>query len=220
MERNRYVYSMSRFVVVVASAAREGGTWAGAVENMEAGWSPLVVRADEGAPAGNKALLAHGAIPLRSGDLEDHADLRALYRRAAEEQRGRGGDVEALELPLGTHSTDAPATAALPEGPPTSGPKEPSDLPPAARTAESVLESVHRAASERIAESSGGAAAVDVFALVLPHIEEVTASPRSLDELKDRFPGVLESQLKAWLSRAVEEGSVRRSGRPPRYTRR
>jgi hypothetical protein len=35
MERNKFIYSMSKQLVVVASASGTGGTWAGAMENLE-----------------------------------------------------------------------------------------------------------------------------------------------------------------------------------------
>lgn len=218
MERNRYVYTMSRFVCVVASASGEGGTWAGALENLEAGWSPLVVRADDGAPAGNVALIKRGAIPLYSSELNDDADLRALYRRAVDHQQARGaGGAEVLQLSLealsvGPTANDVPDrdADALRERK-TNDPDSTLDLsvgaPPAADSEE-----------EPCASSAGDNAAIDVFNLVMPYIERATASPRSLDELKVCLPGILESQLKIWLARAVEEGRIQRAGRPSRYT--
>lgn len=220
MERNRYVYTMSRFVVVVASATGEGGTWAGAVENLEAGWSPLVVRAEEGAPAGNAALIKRGATPLHAEDMDNRTDLRALYRRAAEEQRARGGSAaEALELPFELGGANVLASAASTGEAPMSGPSEASDSPPLAAPHQGASDSLHPADRERESASPEDGAAVDVFALVLPYIEKATASPRTFDDLKQLFPGVLESQLKAWLTRAVEEGRIQRGTRPLRYTR-
>jgi DNA processing protein len=68
MERNRYVYALSSAAVVVASADGHGGTWAGAVENLEHRWVPLWVRDADDAPTGNAALIGRGALPLRSPD--------------------------------------------------------------------------------------------------------------------------------------------------------
>lgn len=42
MERNKYIYALSAQLVVVASAAGSGGTWAGAEENMGASYCPSV----------------------------------------------------------------------------------------------------------------------------------------------------------------------------------
>jgi DNA processing protein len=62
MRRNRIVYAMSSAAVVAATAAGSGGTWNGAIENLQHGWVPLYVR--DGADDGGDALARAGAIPL------------------------------------------------------------------------------------------------------------------------------------------------------------
>lgn len=57
MERNKYVYSLSSFVVVVSSDYMKGGTWAGAIENHKRAWTPMFVRREENIPQGNAKLL-------------------------------------------------------------------------------------------------------------------------------------------------------------------
>lgn len=64
MQRNKLVYGLARYAVVVASDKESGGTWAGAIENLKAGWAPLFVRTGPTVPAGNQALLKQGAIPF------------------------------------------------------------------------------------------------------------------------------------------------------------
>lgn len=70
MRRNRLIYALSEAAVVVASSAEKGGTRAGALENLKAGWVPLHVR-DDGT-SGNRLLISEGAIPLpqRLDDLQ------------------------------------------------------------------------------------------------------------------------------------------------------
>jgi DNA processing protein len=67
MGRNRLIYCLADAAVVVSTAEGEGGTWAGATEALKAGWVPVHVRAGAGAPAGNAALVARGALPLAEG---------------------------------------------------------------------------------------------------------------------------------------------------------
>lgn len=43
LERNKYIYSLSNLVIVAASDYRKGGTWSGAIENLENKWVPLYV---------------------------------------------------------------------------------------------------------------------------------------------------------------------------------
>jgi predicted Rossmann fold nucleotide-binding protein DprA/Smf involved in DNA uptake len=71
MGRNRIIYGASDFSVIVASDYEKGGTWAGAVEALMAGWCQLFVRADEGISRGNQELLGKGARPILSKDLLD-----------------------------------------------------------------------------------------------------------------------------------------------------
>jgi hypothetical protein len=46
---------------VAASDEGRGGTWAGAVENLKAGWVPVLVRDGAQVPRGNRALIERGA---------------------------------------------------------------------------------------------------------------------------------------------------------------
>jgi len=64
MERNKYIYCLSSYAVVVNSTANKGGTWAGAIENIKNGFVPLFVRSDSGEDSGNQLLAKKGAIPL------------------------------------------------------------------------------------------------------------------------------------------------------------
>ncbi len=57
MERNRYVYAMSDFVIIISSDYNKGGTWAGAKENLKRKWVPMFVREDNNIPQGNINLL-------------------------------------------------------------------------------------------------------------------------------------------------------------------
>lgn len=69
MDRNKYVYALSQCAVVVTSANRTGGTWAGAFENIQNRWVPLLVRNDSDVPEGNKELLKLGAFSLTEQEL-------------------------------------------------------------------------------------------------------------------------------------------------------
>ena len=64
MGRNKLIYALADVAVIVASAVRTGGTWAGAQEALHAGWVPVFVRSTDDAPDGNRQLLRMGASPL------------------------------------------------------------------------------------------------------------------------------------------------------------
>jgi DNA processing protein len=62
MARNKLIYALSDFGLVIASDAEKGGTWAGAEEALAAGWVPVFVVAGPDVPEGNRLLLKRGAI--------------------------------------------------------------------------------------------------------------------------------------------------------------
>lgn len=64
MGRNRLIYCLADFAIVVASDAETGGTWAGATETLKNKWVPVFVLAHQGMPEGNKLLLQKGALPF------------------------------------------------------------------------------------------------------------------------------------------------------------
>lgn len=64
MGRNKIIYGLSDVAVVVSSAAGSGGTWTGAIEAIEGGWVPVLVRDGPGVPAGNRALISKGGVPF------------------------------------------------------------------------------------------------------------------------------------------------------------
>jgi predicted Rossmann fold nucleotide-binding protein DprA/Smf involved in DNA uptake len=63
MERNKYLYALSKAAVVVDSDVK-GGTWSGAVENAEHRWVPAYVRLGAEMRPGNYRLAELGLSPL------------------------------------------------------------------------------------------------------------------------------------------------------------
>jgi len=64
MGRNRLIYTLADYAIVVASDAETGGTWAGATETLKNGWIPVFVLEHDQMPDGNKLLLQKGALPF------------------------------------------------------------------------------------------------------------------------------------------------------------
>lgn len=88
MGRNKYIYALSRFAVVVSATEGKGGTWTGAVENMKNSWVPLFVRDSEDAPHGNHALINKGAYGLPPGSFnEEHSLIKIFNDRVREIKR-------------------------------------------------------------------------------------------------------------------------------------
>jgi predicted Rossmann fold nucleotide-binding protein DprA/Smf involved in DNA uptake len=64
MGRNKLIYTLADYALVVSSDAESGGTWAGAKEALDKRWVPVFVCDGEGFPEGNRLLLKRGASPF------------------------------------------------------------------------------------------------------------------------------------------------------------
>jgi DNA processing protein len=74
MGRNKVIYGLADFAVVVSSDFQTGGTWAGALEALKAGWCPVFAREGANVPKGNRELLKLGAAPLPEAELNQISD--------------------------------------------------------------------------------------------------------------------------------------------------
>ena len=89
MGRNKCIYALADWSLVVSAAVAEGGTWAGAVENLRHNWSPLFVRDGADVAAGNQRLLEMGALSLTSDSCESGSALRETLESAKSRKRSR-----------------------------------------------------------------------------------------------------------------------------------
>src|SRR5213075_24721 len=86
MSRNKAIYALANYGVVVSSGYNEGGTWSGALEQLEKfKFVPVFVRSAEDAPEGNKRLLKKGALPLANPPWQN--GIRETFELLVEESR-------------------------------------------------------------------------------------------------------------------------------------
>jgi predicted Rossmann fold nucleotide-binding protein DprA/Smf involved in DNA uptake len=83
MGRNKVIYGLADFAVVVSSDFQTGGTWAGAVEALKAGWCPVFARDGADVPKGNQELIKQGAAALPEGEFPSISDLPDWMRTHA-----------------------------------------------------------------------------------------------------------------------------------------
>ena len=76
MTRNKYIYCLADIAVVITSKLTQGGTWAGAQENINQKWVPLWVHPTQAEGTGNEALVSQGAKYLP----QEMEQLRELIR--------------------------------------------------------------------------------------------------------------------------------------------
>ena len=97
MARNKIVYCLADVALIVSSSSRTGGTWAGATEAVRAKWIPVYVRGGEGAPPGNRDLIAEGCLPAPF----DPGTARDDFMRWLSEQiASRNGERSSLQHPI------------------------------------------------------------------------------------------------------------------------
>jgi predicted Rossmann fold nucleotide-binding protein DprA/Smf involved in DNA uptake len=83
MQRNKAIYALADAALVVSSDFQKGGTWAGAIEQLEKlHLVPVFVRDGGHAGKGNAALLRQGAVPWPNP--RDGAELSDALAKAAE----------------------------------------------------------------------------------------------------------------------------------------
>jgi predicted Rossmann fold nucleotide-binding protein DprA/Smf involved in DNA uptake len=75
MGRNRLIYCLADYALVVASDAETGGTWAGASEALKHGWLPVFVLDHPQMPEGNRLLLQKGGLPFPHPFPEHYSQL-------------------------------------------------------------------------------------------------------------------------------------------------
>lgn len=189
MQRNKFIYGLAHYALVVASAQENGGTWAGAIENLKSGWVPLFVRIGTNVPAGNVDLLTRGALEFPHTLLANVQDLQQWF-----EEHAIGAD---RGSPM-AHDVQEEQKTAI------------------ARGAGHIAAPLSSQAPSEIAEPNATMGTCDLFAILWPYIASELSEPRTEREIASHF--ALEvKQVKAWLTRALGEGLLQKLTRPVRY---
>jgi predicted Rossmann fold nucleotide-binding protein DprA/Smf involved in DNA uptake len=195
MGRNRYIYALSQWTLVVSSAT-EGGTWSGARESLAKGWGQLVVRDATGTPEGNAKLIALGGLPL--------------VAEAALQAPSLGDLLRSLRPPGSTRGDGAPDLF--------SNAEEEAPEAETMRVAEADV-AADGDVTAQAQEVPAGEHTGDLFEVVWPHLAPSFADERTDKQLAEvaEALGVQVGQMKAWTKRAVQEGYLERKTRPVRY---
>jgi len=122
MGRNKQIYALSDYALVVSASLEQGGTWSGAVENLSQQWVPLFVRATQPMLPGNQRLIERGGLafihstatetPLRHWLEEQRAGVDTVQRSTKPDTNGAAngqlpnGDKEAQSLDATSEQCD------------------------------------------------------------------------------------------------------------------
>lgn len=206
MARNKLIYALADAALVVSSVKGEGGTWAGATEQLQKlQFCPLHVLIDPRGGAGLAALAEIGARPW-SNPASPEA-LQALLRET--------------ELPQATTPATAPAEmeqGSLLESALIEPPQANSHPDLAAAAAPDAVgspsEQPHPISKTEEVRPPAVALADFVDDLLLSCLEQ----PCSIDELAEVLD-VSKAEVKRWCLRLVDKGRLRKLTRPVRYVR-
>jgi len=187
MQRNKLIYALADAALVVSSDYQKGGTWAGAVEQLEKlRLVPVYVHLNGKTNEGMEALRRKGALPWPNPETPE-----ALAKMLAVQASSKKDTLEQDELSFSVRDESKHAY----ENPPRS-------LPSHDALATTSLESPLTPADA-------------LFAKVRELLEKMT-TPKTEAEVATDLK-VAKGQAKQWLQRLVEEGVLEKLSKPVRY---
>ena len=197
MRRNKLIYAMSDYGLVVSAEHKKGGTWAGAEEELKREESlPVFVRTGNNAPQGNRKLLNLGAIPWPVS-IDRNSFRQSLHDLAVESQEKR------LEKEPDLFDFQAS--------------QEP-DSAEKLLSADELMDEIQVISEPEVhkPEIHKQELPNSIYQAVLPVILQKLDNPLTSSELAESLE-VNKTQLNAWLKKVVEDGYAKKLSRPVRY---
>ncbi|MFO8090310.1 MAG: DNA-processing protein DprA [Desulfatiglandaceae bacterium] len=192
MGRNKLIYAMADYGLVVSAEYKKGGTWAGAEEELKREISrPVFVRVGKNTPLGNNKLLNLGAIPWPES-IDRIGFRQQLFDLAAKTLEKRNKKNPTL--------FDFRATREA----------------PSIKEQQAVNEPIQEDAYAVECESKIQECPASIYQAVLPVILNKLDSPTTVEALAQTLD-VNKTQINAWLKKAVNENKVVKLSRPVRY---
>ncbi len=189
MDRNKYIYALSKYAVVVSSDNNKGGTWTGAVENLKNKWVPLFVRKDDWIPEGNIGLIDSGALPLSTSQLNENSfNIKKFFELEKEKIIEKSYVPEQYSI-----------FSYVREQPEEMNHKAVDTCTPT--TKDEIDKDLEK---------------IDLFPIIWPFMKKVLKEARSKEQLSELL-NINKAQLSIWLDRAISENKVKKITRPVRY---
>lgn len=188
MQRNKLIYALADVALVVSADFQKGGTWQGAIEQLDRlHFVPVFVRNGNNGGKGNQALIQRGGLlwPEPHNGIELTRAIQAAQAAVVDEPKQEMLSFvlrERVSSPYGAKATEAALT------PPVSALFPAETASPAAR----LFSSVRNILLQELAEA------------------------RTEGEVAELL-GVSKPQAKAWLLRLVKEGALEKLPRPVRF---
>jgi DNA processing protein len=226
MQRNKLIYALADASLVVSSDLNKGGTWAGAIEQLEKlKFVPVFVRSTSGSSPGLQALRSKGALPWPNP--QDADAFEGLFDVAVPASVPSTQPSFALfpidglsdsttETPLNLAITPAIEVRSETVLSPSAGPfgerVEPTQnpVPPVALSPEISVNTANPKAGIPATPAD------TLFATVRRVIPLLLQSPMKDSEVAIKL-NVSNAQAKEWLQRLVDEGAIEKRKKPTSY---
>ena len=193
MSRNKLIYAMADYGLVVNADYKKGGTWAGAEEELKRDNAlPVFVRIGNNTLDGNSKLLDLGAI--KWVDSTDQNDLKQRLTSLVAHNQKKCPE-ENLKL---FEPTSMPERVSL------------------ECDQEEIVEAVSNEKSDVELRSNRNGASNSIYQAVLPVILNNLETPTTIKELAELLT-IGQTQLNSWVKKAVEEKKIIKLLRPVRY---
>lgn len=196
MARNKYIYALADFALVVAYEYQKGGTWAGAREELKRESARAVfVRDEDSVPDGNEALKKMGALPFPKQPWGK--SLLSKIQEAAD-RRPRSKTEQRSFFDIQISQPDLIATTIKEE----------------ARVYSA--DEITKGSATYPKEHSEKMIPKSIYAAVIPVILNTLKEWKTPKELATEL-NVRKGQLDDWLKRASKEGKIEKRNKPVRY---
>ena len=228
MQRNKLIYALADAALVVNSDYGKGGTWTGAVEQLDKlKLVPIYVRSNGGYGKGIEGLRDRGAIPWPEPKSPDSLEACLNVRfgsGAVSSYRGTPAPRERDEsAPSENERGDESAEAAPPSAPTSTSVDKPSETLFA--TVRTLLERMEKTRTEASVAECLNVSKTQAGVWLKRFIEErIRDLFKQTDELRTEAEvaeslGVVGPQIRSSLKRLVDEGTLEKLPRPVRYRR-
>ena len=203
MGRNKYIYALSDYALVVDSTVNKGGTWAGATEALsKMADVPILVRTEENRTQGNCKLIEKGAIPFPDPPWNVPLTVSIANRILTYKQHQKSQESIVQNSLLDYIDTSTSQKASLEF-----------DVQQKNQSFTSNNKSINNDDDSRIHIQDNPQ---NIYEAVLPLILQKLETPKN-DRLLAESLEVQLGQMRAWLKKALSEGKIKKNQRPVTY---
>ncbi|MEB3280885.1 MAG: DNA-processing protein DprA [Lyngbya sp.] len=199
MGRNKYIYALANYALVISSSVGKGGTWAGAIEALEKIKEvPVWVRMEDNVPEGNQQLVKQGARPFKLIEWNDYLhDFLSKPPELTDKNIEEENEQEE-EKPSENQSNLEENVETYP-----------------AETAKKLVENESISEENPLTEKPISSVSPDeeIYQAVLPILLKHLQEPLEDKSLAERLD-VQIGQMREWLKKAVAENKVKKLKKP------